>query len=665
MKNKLFVIIITLFALFTGVYANESDPVTWNFSIKNTSDNSAEITLKATVERGWHIYSTKLPAGGPIPTKFVFENMKNAVADGKIIGNSKLHEEYDPMFEMKLGWYENQAVFVQKIQFTKVGDVAISGYVEYMACNDESCMPPQQVEFSLSTTAKAAVAPNENLQTSATLTAPEEAIVKTDTLPLANIQSADIENVDVDLWASVTDEMKALGEKTPEKSSLWWILVLGFGGGLIALVTPCVWPVIPMTVSFFLKRTKDKAQARKDAVLYGVAIVLIYVALGVIITLIFGSSALNNISTQAWFNIFLFVLLVVLAMSFFGMFEITMPSSWSNAMDSKAESTAGFVSILFMAFTLVLVSFSCTGPIIGFMLVEISSASSILAPLVAMFGFALALAIPFSLFAFFPSMLKSLPKSGGWLNTVKVVLAFIELALSLKFLSTADQAYHWHILDREVFLSLWIVIFSLLGFYLLGKIRFSHDDDVRHSSVVGTFLAIISLSFAVYMVPGLWGAPLKSISAFSPPLNTQDFNLYNKEVHPAFTDYEEGMAFAAKKKLPVVIDFTGYGCVNCRKMETAVWIDPAVKYALEKEFVLISLFVDDKTPLDKPYKIEENGKTFRISTVGDRWSYLQNKKFNYNAQPYYVILDNAGKPLNTSMTFNENPKEFVQWLNKG
>ena len=417
-----------------------------------------------------------------------------------------------------------------------------------------------------------------------------------------------------------------------------------------------------MTVSFFLKRSGNKSKGRRDAILYGLSIIVIYVALGLLITLIFGASALNSMSTNAVFNLIFFGLLVVFAVSFFGAFEITLPSSWSTKLDAKAEATSGILSILFMAFVLALVSFSCTGPIIGTLLVEVASTGSLLAPAVGMFGFAVALAIPFTFFAFFPSLLKSMPKSGGWLNTVKVVLAFLELALALKFLSVADLAYGWRILDREVFLVLWIVIFALLGFYLLGKIRFPHDSESKHSSVLGTFLAIISLSFSLYMVPGLWGAPLKAISAFAPPLYTQDFNLYDNEVHAAYTDYEAGMAYAASKNLPVIIDFSGFGCVNCRKMEASVWTDPRVKDKLENEYVLITLFVDDKTPLKAPYSVEENGKTRQIKTIGDKWSYLQRHKFGANAQPFYVILDNQGMPLNKSYSFDESPDNFLKWL---
>jgi thiol:disulfide interchange protein DsbD len=469
-----------------------------------------------------------------------------------------------------------------------------------------------------------------------------------------------------DYWTPVIDELRAFGNQMGKDGniSLWLIFIAGLVGGFLALFTPCVWPIIPMTVSFFLKRSENKQKGRRDAVLYGFSIIIIYVILGLLITVIFGASALNSMATNAVFNLIFFALLVVFAISFFGAFEITLPSSWSSKLDAKAESTAGFLSILFMAFTLVLVSFSCTGPIIGTLLVEVSSTGSLLAPAIGMLGFATALAIPFTFFAFFPSLLKSMPKSGGWLNTVKVVLAFLELALALKFLSVADLAYGWRILDREVFIALWIVIFTLLGFYLLGKIRFPHDSESKHTSVTGTFMAIISLAFAVYMLPGLWGAPLKAMSAFAPPLTTQDFNLYDNEVHAKFDDYELGMKYAAEKGMPVIVDFSGYGCVNCRKMEASVWTHPRVKELLENDYVLITLFVDDKTPLKQPYEVEENDKTRKIRTIGDKWSYLQRVKFGANAQPFYVMLDNEGMPLNNSFSFDENPDNFIRWLER-
>ncbi|MDD4969297.1 MAG: cytochrome c biogenesis protein CcdA [Paludibacter sp.] len=634
-KNTLVLLALLLASVSFGqIY----EPVKWTVEQKNTTENTAEIHIHATIDDGWHLYGLKLPTGGPHPTSIVFETLDNASKAGEIQAPSKLLKQFDANFNMELNWYSSDALFIQKIKFEDAAKVKIKGYVEFMACNDKSCLPPSKFPFSIG-----------NIKTVAKVAEKVVATVKTS-----------------DYWKPVIKELNSFGsgEGTSGATSLWLIFLAGMLGGFLALLTPCVWPIIPMTVSFFLKRSDNKKLGQRDAILYGLAIIFIYVLLGILITLIFGASALNSLSTNAVFNLLFFALLVVFAISFFGAFEITLPSSWSTKLDAKADSTAGFISILFMAFTLVLVSFSCTGPIIGTLLVQVSSSGSILAPAIGMFGFALALSIPFSLFALFPSWLKSMPRSGGWLNSVKVVLAFLELALALKFFSVADLAYGWHILDREVFLAIWIVIFALLGFYLLGKIRFAHDNESKHTSVLGVFLAIVSFAFSMYIIPGLWGAPLKAISAFAPPLYTQDFNLYNNDVHPAFTDYDLGMAYAADKKLPVIIDFSGFGCVNCRKMEASVWTDPTVKELLKKDFVLISLFVDDKKPLVKPYEVLENGRNTSIETIGDKWSYLQRSKFGANAQPFYVMLDNEGMPLNKSYTFNENPAKFVNWLKR-
>lgn len=653
--KKIFIISLVLLLSYSGSFSQILEPIKWTFELKNTSSTTADIIFKASIDDGWHLYGMNIPADGPRPTNFVFEQLQNAKLLGKVTSKSKLKEVHDPNFDMKLGYYATEAVFIQKISFQDASKISIKAYVEFMACNDESCLPPTKEKFEFKSKNAEAIAPIEKASIG---------VENTDSMQVATTTPTTAEKIKTDYWSPVINELKNFGQTANETSSIsfWIIFLAGLGGGFLALFTPCVWPIIPMTVSFFLKRSENKSKGRRDAFLYGLSIILIYVSLGILITLLFGASALNSMSTNAVFNLIFFAMLVVFAISFFGAFEITLPASWSTKLDAKADSTAGFISILFMAFTLVLVSFSCTGPIIGTLLVEVSSTGSILAPAIGMLGFAVALSIPFTLFAFFPSMLKSLPRSGGWLNTVKVVLAFLELALALKFLSVADLAYGWRILDREVFLTLWIVIFALLGFYLLGKIRFPHDSESKHSSVLGTFMAIISLSFALYMVPGLWGAPLKAISAFSPPLFTQDFNLYDDEVHANFTDYDLGMAYAAEKFLPVVVDFTGFGCVNCRKMEASVWTDPKVKDLLEKEYVLISLFVDDKTPLKTPFEVEENGKIRSIETIGDKWSYLQRIKFGANAQPFYVMLDNAGKPLNKSYSFDENPENFVKWL---
>ncbi|MEA4975410.1 MAG: cytochrome c biogenesis protein CcdA [Paludibacter sp.] len=665
--------LLILFVLVTfAVPGQIFEPVTWSHELKITGKTTGEVIHKATIEDKWHLYGMNIPKNGPRPTRIVYETITNAEKDGDIVAKSKLLEVFDKSFDMNLSWYANEAVFVQKIKFKDADQVKIEGYVEFMACDDERCLPPVQDEFSLGNAKAAQVA---NVAKEPVVTKPVELKTAVEDKQVSE-ENAAITTVDIpkkelnaattDYWKPVIDELRDFGNQLGSSGdiSLWLIFLAGLAGGFLALFTPCVWPIIPMTVSFFLKRSEKKAKGRRDAILYGLSIVLIYVTLGVLITVIFGASALNSMSTNAVFNLLFFALLVVFAISFFGAFEITLPASWSTKLDAKADSTAGILSILFMAFTLVLVSFSCTGPIIGTLLVEVASSGTILAPAIGMLGFAVALAIPFTFFAFFPSLLKSMPKSGGWLNKVKVVLAFLELALALKFLSVADLAYGWRILDREVFISLWIIIFALLGFYLLGKIRFPHDSESKHSSVLGTFLAIISLSFALYMVPGLWGAPLKSISAFAPPLTTQDFNLYDYEVHAEFSDYDAGMKYAAEKGKPVVVDFSGYGCVNCRKMEASVWTHPRVKELLENDYVLITLFVDDKTPLDNPYTIEENGKTRNIRTVGDKWSYLQRVKFGANAQPYYVMLDNNGLPLSSPFTFDENPDNFIRWLER-
>lgn len=660
MKKLIFLVLS--FVLSLGLNAQIFEPIKWTHTLKATGKNTGEITHKATIEDKWHLYGLNIPDDGPKPTAFVYEKISGAKLVGGIQAKSKLMEVFDPNFQMKLNWYAKEAVFVQKISFDNLSEVKIEGYAEYMACDDQRCLPPTEDAFSVG---EGKAAAKETKATPVVETAELNNAITTDSLA---IDTAGVvkNNTLTDYWTPVVDQLKNFGNTmgSSASTSLWFIFFAGLLGGFLALFTPCVWPIIPMTVSFFLKRSDNKAKGKRDAILYGLSIIIIYVLLGILITMVFGASALNSMSTNAVFNLIFFGLLVVFAISFFGAFEITLPSSWSTKLDAKAESTAGFVSILLMAFTLVLVSFSCTGPIIGTLLVEVAQTGSIIAPAVGMLGFAVALAIPFTLFAFFPSWLKTLPKSGGWLNKVKVVLAFLELALALKFLSVADLAYGWRILDREVFISIWIVLFVLLGMYLIGKLKFAHDDESKNTSVLGTFLAIISFSFAVYMVPGLWGAPLKSISAFAPPLTTQDFNLYDDEVHAQFTDYEAGMKFAAERKLPVVIDFTGFGCVNCRKMEASVWTHPEVKDMLEKDFVLISLFVDDKTPLAQPYTVEENGKTRKIKTIGDKWSYLQRYKFGANAQPFYVMLDNQGLPTNKSFAFDEDPQHFIDWLNK-
>ena len=650
--KKTFLLSCLLMVLgLTTAFAQIQDPVQFKTEWKKISDTEAQIVFTGVIDAGWHVYSTDLPEGGPISATFNTDKMEGVELDGKLMPEGKEIEAFDKVFEMKLRYFEEKATFVQKLKIT-AANYFIEGYLEYGSCNDENCLPPTEVPFTFSGQGAAdapAAAPAEEKKA-------EE--------PASNVSSA---VSTADYWTPVVDKLNAFGEETAQTTDQSWFYIFfaGFIGGLLALFTPCVWPIIPMTVSFFLKRSKDKKKGIRDAWTYGASIVVIYVTLGLAITLIFGASALNALSTNAVFNILFFLMLVVFAASFFGAFEITLPSKWSNAVDSKAEQTSGLLSIFLMAFTLSLVSFSCTGPIIGFLLVEVSTTGSVVAPAIGMLGFALALALPFTLFAMFPSWLKQMPKSGGWMNVIKVTLGFLELAFALKFLSVADLAYGWRILDRETFLALWIVIFGLLGFYLLGKIKFPHDDDDNTVSVPRFFMALCSLAFAVYMIPGLWGAPLKAVSAFAPPMNTQDFNLYKNEVHAQFDDFDAGMEYAKRNGKPVMLDFTGYGCVNCRKMELAVWTDQKVSKLIQDDYVLITLYVDNKTPLPEHIKVMENGKERTLRTLGDKWSYLQRVKFGANAQPFYVLIDNEGNPLNKSYSFDENVANYVDFLETG
>ncbi len=666
MKKTFFSTLLLLLAVV--VQAQIHEPVKFKTELKTLSADEVEVIFTGTIDKGWHVYSTDLGDGGPISATFNTEKLSGATLVGKLKPVGKEVSAFDKLFEMKVRYFANTAQFVQKLKLTG-GAYEIDGYLEYGACNDENCLPPTQVPFKFS--GKAAGVVKEAPATEAK-TEPAQPEVTADTVAASAIiggaEGATDINVagETDLWKPVINELQSLGETTSHEDMSWvYIFFTGFVGGLLALFTPCVWPIIPMTVSFFLKRSKDKKKGIRDAWTYGASIVVIYVALGLAITLIFGASALNALSTNAIFNILFCLMLIVFAASFFGAFEITLPSKWSNAVDSKAETTSGLLSIFLMAFTLSLVSFSCTGPIIGFLLVQVSTTGSVVAPAIGMLGFAIALALPFTLFALFPSWLKSMPKSGGWMNVIKVTLGFLELAFALKFLSVADLAYGWRILDRETFLALWIVLFALLGFYLLGKIKFPHDDDDTKVSVPRFFMALASLAFAMYMVPGLWGAPLKAVSAFAPPLQTQDFNLYNNEVHARFDDYDLGMEYARQQGKPVMLDFTGYGCVNCRKMELAVWTDPKVSDIINNDYVLITLYVDNKTPLTSPVKIVENGKERTLRTVGDKWSYLQRVKFGANAQPFYVLIDNEGNPLNKSYSYDEDVPKYIEFLQTG
>ena len=675
MKKMLSTLLLTMISV--SVMAQMMDPVHFKSELK-TSDGKAEgeIVFTATIDPGWHVYSTDLGEDGPIEATFNVVKMDGAEKVGKLTPKGNVIKKFDNMFGMELKFFEKTATFVQKVKFTKP-TYDIDCFLEYGACNDQSCLPPTQVELKQTGTSPS---PSDKGDVEPKAAEPKETPDIQDTIQTPPLQEEPVEasplsetSVEADLWQPVIDELRAEGgSNSTADHSLLYLLLMGFVGGLLAVCMPCIWPIIPMTVSFFLKRAKsDKRKGIRDAITYGLSIIVIYLGLGLLVTALFGSDTLNAMSTNAVFNIFLFLLLVVFALSFFGWFEIKLPDSWANTVDTKASSTTGLLSIFLMAFTLVLVSFSCTAPIIGLLLVETTTSGNWLAPAIGMFGFALALALPFTLFAMFPSWLKQTPKSGSWMTTIKVVLGFIELAFALKFFSVADLAYGWHLMDREVFLSLWIVIFGLLGAYLCGWLKFQEDEvggDLHKPMPVLCIMGgLVSLAFAVYMVPGLWGAPCKAVSAFAPPMNTQDFNLNTKVVEAQYTSYEEGMAAAQAQGKPVLIDFTGFGCVNCRKMEAAVWTDPRVADKLNNDYVLISLYVDDKTPLKEPFEVtDEKGETKTLRTVGAKWSYLQSHKFGANAQPFYVIIDpDTGKPLSGSRAYDEDIDKYLDFLNKG
>ncbi len=679
MKKGLHFILFLFVA--ASAWAQMADPVHFRSELAKLQGDEGEIVFTATIDPGWHVYSTDISDDGPTRATFHADKLEGVELVGKLKPRGQVKEQFDEMFGATLRFFELNGAFVQKVRFTKPR-YDISCYLEYGACNDQSCMPPTQVEFKGKGKIQASPSPSEggDVESPETpeTTASEQPNVP-DTAATANQTPPPSEGLgeasgeasgEVSLWQPVISELQSFSSSKPlSDHSLFYILLMGFVGGLLAVCMPCIWPIIPMTVSFFLKRAKtDKKKGIRDAITYGLSIIVIYLGLGLLVTALFGSDTLNAMSTNAVFNIFLFLLLVVFALSFFGWFEIKLPDGWANAVDSKASATSGLISIFLMAFTLVLVSFSCTAPIIGLLLVETTTSGNWLAPTLGMFGFALALALPFTLFAMFPSWLKQAPKSGSWMNTLKVVLGFVELAFALKFFSVADLAYGWHLLDREVFLSLWIVIFGLLGAYLCGWLKFQSDEAggelQKPMPVLCIMGGLVSLAFAVYMIPGLWGAPCKAVSAFAPPMNTQDFNLNTKTVEAEFTDYEAGMAAARAQGKPVFIDFTGFGCVNCRKMEAAVWTDPRVADKLKNQFVLISLFVDDKTPLPEPFEVtDEQGNTKTLRTVGAKWSYLQSHKFGANAQPFYVILDPAtGKPLSGSYAYDEDIQKFLNFM---
>ena len=669
-----------MFLIALSTMAQMMDPVHFTSQLKQLKEGEAELVFSATIDPGWHVYSTNLGNDGPISASFNTVKMEGAEPVGKLQARGSEIKKYDKLFDMELRYFEKAVTFVQKIRFTKP-QYDIDCYVEYGACNDEACLPPSEASLKAKGENKSPKVGDDRGLNEGTDVKDKTDASKTpeDTIVAQNDSVSAMPTEGNDLWQPVVDELKAMGgSDNITDHSLLYILLMGFIGGLLAVCMPCIWPIIPMTVSFFLKRAKtDKKtmvstnrQGIKDAITYGLSIIVIYLGLGLLVTALFGSDTLNAMSTNAVFNIFLFVLLVVFALSFFGWFEIKLPDSWANAVDTKASTTSGLLSIFLMAFTLVLVSFSCTAPIIGLLLVETTTSGNWLAPALGMFGFALALALPFTLFALFPAWLKRAPKSGSWMNMLKIVLGFIELAFALKFFSVADLAYGWHLLDREVFLSLWIVIFALLGAYLCGWLKFQSDEIGGEMNkpmpVVCIMGGLVSLAFAIYMVPGLWGAPCKAVSAFAPPMNTQDFNINTKVVEAKFTDYDEGMAAAKAQGKPVLIDFTGFGCVNCRKMEAAVWTDAKVADMLSDDFVLISLYVDDKTPLKEPFEVTDvNGNTKTLRTVGAKWSYLQSSKFGANAQPFYVVLDNDGKPLTSSRAYDEDIAEYIKFLKKG
>lgn len=680
MNKFRFALLTALLAVFAlGASAQMQEPVHVSVQQKQVSPTEVDVIFTAKIDNGWHVYSTGLPSGGPISATVTTEKAEGAQTAGKLQAKGKELSNYDKLFEMKLRYFENAVSFVQRYKITGK-TYHIKGYLEYGACNDQNCLPPTQVEFDFKGNGPANAPDAKETKTPAQL-AKEKADslaalaaannkTEADTTQKAATTAVNSDNDNVaqaGLWAPVVAELQAYnGDQGKSDNSIFYIFVMGFIGGLLALFTPCVWPIIPMTVSFFLKRSQNKAKGIRDALTYGVSIIVIYVALGLAVTAAFGPSALNSLSTNAVFNILFCLLLIVFALSFFGWFEIRLPDKWGNAVDSKASSTSGILSIFLMAFTLALVSFSCTGPIIGFLLVQVSTSGSIMGPGIGMLGFAVALALPFTLFALFPTWLKKAPKSGSWMNTIKVVLGFIELAFALKFFSVADLAYGWHLLDREVFLSIWIALFFLLGLYLIGRLKFASDQGSSDAMPVPcVMLGLVSFAFAIYMVPGLWGAPCKAVSAFAPPMNTQDFNLYHNEVRAQYDSYEEGMAAAAAQGKPVLIDFTGFGCVNCRKMEAAVWTDPQVADKLTKEYVLISLYVDDKKPLPEPIEVTENGQKRTLRTVGDKWSYLQRSKFGANAQPFYVAVNNEGKPIARSYSYDENISHYMDFLNQG
>jgi thiol:disulfide interchange protein DsbD len=692
--NRRFIVVLLGFIVFLGPfsqnYAQILDPVKWSFSSQRISSDEFELNFTAKIEKNWHLYSQYIPEGGPIPTTFTFEPSPNYKLIGKTI-EPKPHKMFDRNFEMEVQYFDGQAVFKQRIKSLTQQSFNVRGTVEFMACDDSRCIPPVEVDFDFALSAS----PES-----------DQAIVgiqNTETTPKENVDSSTASIAKIYNSTPLTDTSTlsaSPSKEEAESSGLWVFFWISFLGGLVAILTPCVFPMIPMTVSFFMHDEENKKKARRQAFIYGLSIILIYTIVGTIVALTLGPNFANFLSTHWLPNLFFFIIFMVFAASFFGAFELTLPSWMVNKADQNAEK-GGFLGPFFMAFTLVLVSFSCTAPIVGTILVA-SASGEILKPIIGMVGFGLAFALPFTLFALFPSWLSSLPKSGGWLNSVKVVLGFIEVAFGLKFLSVADQTYHWGILDREIYIAIWIVVFTLMGFYLLGKIRFKHDDEVHHIGVGRLTLVIATFSFVIYLLPGMWGAPLKALSGYLPPQSSHDFDLnqiirenvsanfnalprINATTTPSeqcdkpkyadifhlphglegYFDYEQGLACAKKLNKPIFIDFTGHGCVNCREMEARVWSDPKVLQRLRNDFVIIALYVDDKTPLPEDEWVVSSYDGKVKKTIGKKYADFQISRFNVNAQPYYVILDTNGQPLIPPKAYDLNIDNFISFLEAG
>lgn len=657
-----FIFIFFLSLVGVPVSAQVLDPVEWQYSSKKINDCEYELVIKASIQKGWHLYSQDVGDGGPIPTTFDFKKTSAYSLEGKT-KESKSISRMEPAFSMVIKFFENNATFSQKIKCKSSKAFKVSGELNFMVCNDTECKPPVTKDFQFNISDPGNCGEAAVVEPSVPDTASKKDTLK-DSIAVAPV-------TDTSAFASNPTDIKleegcSTTAGSIEDTSFWGIFFGGFIGGLLALLTPCVFPMIPLTVSFFTKESKTRHRAFINAFIYAVSIILIYVALGFLITISFGSDALNDMASNVYFNLAFFVIFIVFAFSFFGAFEITIPHKFVSKADQASER-GGLIGIFFMAFTLSLVSFSCTGPIIGTLLVQAARGDSYLGPILGMTGFSVALALPFALFAAFPGWLNSLPKSGGWLNTVKVTLGFIELALALKFISNVDLAYHWGILHREVFLALWIIIFGLLGFYLLGKLKFSHDSELKHIPIPRFILAIFSLTFTLYLIPGLWGAPTKVVSGYLPPLFYREW-IVNANECPhnlnCFHNYEEGMKYARQQGKPVMIDFTGWSCVNCRKMEDNVWSDTKVLKRLSEDYVLISLYVDDKKelPAKEQYTTASGNK---IKTEGNKWSELQALKYKTNSQPYYVLLDNKGKILANPRGYTPDIDTYLSFLDEG